>query len=126
MVGRRRLEVSRVYRRDHYFVTQVITGPQCLLLMLDMQPERIDHPLISAIDVCPLYGCPSDEVVRKAVLVGSDEANAEFGTSWHPLEIRYSYSGWNTERCGIMSRASYDVVAAIAKLGPLGIAEATA
>jgi hypothetical protein len=113
--------MDRVYRRDLFYINQIITGPQCLLLMLDMQPERIDDPFVSPIDVCPIYGQPTDEVVRSAVLSGSDRANAEFGTSWHPLEIRYSYSGWNTERCDIMGQASYNIVAALAKLGPAGI-----
>jgi hypothetical protein len=104
-----------VSRLGEYLVTQHITGPQCLLLMLDMQPERIADPPVTALEVCPIYGQPSDAVVRAAVLAGTDRANAEFGTSWHPLEIRYSYSGYDNARCQLMDWAGYNIVKALAE-----------
>ncbi len=110
-----------VYRSRHHFVTQYITGPQSLLLRLDLQLERIDDPFVTALNVCQLYGNPLDEVVRTAVLRGTDEANAEFGTHWHPLEIQYSYSGYDTEHCKIMGSAAYNVVKEIAAHGVEGI-----
>jgi hypothetical protein len=118
--------MNQVWRRDHYVVNQIITGPQCLLLMLDMQPERIDDPFVSAIDVCPVYGKPDDTVVRAAVLKGTDEANAEFGTSWHPLEIRYSYSGYDNRECRLAGRAGYNIVKALAERGLAGIEQVQA
>jgi hypothetical protein len=113
--------MNQVWRRGHYLVNQIITGPQCLLLMLDMQPERIDDPFVSAINVCPMYGRPDDAVVRTAVLKGTDEANAEFGTSWHPLEIRFSYSGYDNQQCRLAGRAGYNIVKALAERGLTGI-----
>jgi hypothetical protein len=110
-----------VVKRGHYFVTRYITGPQCLLLMLDLQPERIDDPFVTAFNVCPVYGHPKDAVVRSAVLAGTDEANAEFSTSWHPLEIRYSYSGYDNQRCGLMNWAAYNIVKELAQRGLEGI-----
>ena len=104
-----------VTRRGEYLVTQYITGPQCLLLMLDVQPERVADPDVTTLDVCPLYGPTAAEVVRAAVLAGTDRANAEFGTSWHPLDIRYSYSGWDTEYCHLADWAGYDIVRAVAE-----------
>ena len=40
--------MSVVLRRGHYYVTQYVTGPQYLVLMLDLQPERIDDPFVTA------------------------------------------------------------------------------
>jgi hypothetical protein len=105
--------VGSVGRNGHYFATRITTGPQDLLLMLDLSDERIPDPFVSAIDICPMYGRPTDEVVRNAVLAGTDRANAEFGTSWHPLEIRFSYSGWNNEQCSIAGWAAYNIVRAV-------------
>jgi hypothetical protein len=113
--------MNHVWRRGHYLVNQIITGPQCLLLMLDMQSERIEDPFVSATDVCSVYGKPDDAVIRAAVLKGTDEANAEFGTSWHPLEIRFSYSGYDNQQCRLASQASYNIVKALAERGLAGI-----
>jgi hypothetical protein len=110
-----------VVKRGHYFVTQYITGPQILLLMLDLQPERIADPFVTAITVYSLYGQPEDAVVRAEVLAGTDEANAEFGTSWHPLEIRYAYSGYDNRECRLMHWAAYNIVKELAQRGPDGI-----
>ena len=54
-------------------------------------------------------------VVRAAVLSGTDRANAEFSTSWHPLEIRFSYSGYDNERCSLAGSAAYNIVRALAE-----------
>jgi hypothetical protein len=113
--------MNQVWRRGHYLVNQIITGPQCLLLMLDMQQERIDDPFVTAINVCPVYGRPEDATVREAVLKGTDEANAEFRTNWHPLEIRFSYSGYDNRHCRLAGRAAYNIVKALAEHGPEGI-----
>jgi len=81
--------------------------------MLDLADERLADPDVTAIHVCPVYGRPADEVVRAAVLAGTDRANAEFGTNLHPLDIRFSYSGWNNERCSIARGAAYEIVRAV-------------
>ncbi len=113
--------MSGVVRWGHYYVTQYITGPQCLRLMLDLQPERIVDPYVTAISVCPVYGLPEEATVRSAVLAGTDEANAVFGSNWHPLEIRYSYSGYDNKRCRLMQSAAYNIVKEVAQRGPEGI-----
>ena len=110
-----------VVKIGDYFATQYITGPQCLLLMLDLQDERIPDPVVSAIDVCRIHGAPTDAVVQRAVLAGTDEANAEFGARWHPLAIRYSYSGYNVEQCNLMRWAAYNIVKELATQGPEGV-----
>lgn len=106
--------MESVGRNGHYFATRITTGPQDLLLLLDLADERIVDPFVSAIDVCPVYGRPTDEAVRAAVLAGTDRANAECGTSLHPLEVRFSYSGYDSERCSLAGRAAYNIVRAIA------------
>ncbi len=104
-----------VSRQGQYYVTSIVTGPQYLRLMLDLADERLVDPYVTAVDVCPVYGCPTEEVVRAAVLGGTDRANAEFGTNLHPLEIRFSYSGWDNERCNIAGWGAYEIVRAIAE-----------
>jgi hypothetical protein len=113
--------MGEVFKRGHYFGIQYVTGPQILLLLLDLQLERIADPFVTALSVCAMYGQPDDAVVRSAVLRGSDEANAEFGVKWHPLEIKYSYSGYDNNRCSLMARGAYDIVKALAQHGPDGI-----
>jgi hypothetical protein len=103
------------------YATQYVTGPQRLLLMLELREERIHDPVVAAVDVCPIYGCPTDAVVQCTVLAGTDEANAEFETQWHPFAIRYSYSGWDIEQCNLMRWAAYNIVKELALRGPDGI-----
>ncbi|QEL14638.1 hypothetical protein [Limnoglobus roseus] len=106
--------MDSVGRNGHYFVTRITTGPQDLLLLLDLADERIADPFVSAIEVCPVYGRPTDEAMRAAVLAGTDRANGECGTSLHPLEVRFSYSGYDRERCSLAGAAAYNIVRAIA------------
>lgn len=113
--------MAGVVRRGQYYVTRYTTGPQDLLLMLDMEIERINDPFVVALSVCPINGQPEDSTVRAAVLRGADEANEMLGTSWYPLEIKYWYSGYDNARCSLMSCAAFDVVKALAERGPDGI-----
>ena len=103
-----------VWRQGEYFGTRYITGPQILTLLVVLADERVADPDVTALYVCPLYGPTAAEVVRTAVLAGTDRANAEFGTSLHPLDIRYSYSGWDTQRCNLADWAGYNIVRAVA------------
>jgi hypothetical protein len=113
--------MTGVSRQGPYFVTRITTGPQDLLLMLDLADERIDNPFVTALGECPVYGRPDDAVVRAAVLRGTDEANAEFGTRWHPLEIRFWYSGYDGRECRLAGWAAYNIVKALAGRGPTGV-----
>ena len=103
-----------VWRQGEYLGTRYITGPQMLTLLVALADERVADPDVTALDVCPLYGPTAPEVVRAAVLAGTDRANAECGTSWHPLAIRYSYSGWDTAGCHLADWAGYNIVRAVA------------
>ena len=113
--------MAGVVRRGHYHVTRWTTGPQDLLLMLDMENERIADPVVTALAACPIHGQPDEATVRTAVLSGADQANAKFGTRWYPLEIRNWYSGYDNARCRLMSSAAFDVVKELAERGPDGI-----
>lgn len=104
-----------VWRQGDYLGTRYVTGPQMLTLLVALADERVPDPDVTALDVCPLYGPTAPEVIRAAVLAGTDQANAEFGTSLHPLAIRYSYSGWNTERCNLATWGAYNIVRAVAE-----------
>ena len=115
-----------VTRRGQYYVKSYITGPQCLLLMLNLDHERIDEPYVTPIDTCPKYGLPDSAVVIDAVLAGADEANKEFDVNWYPLEIRYSYSGYDNKQCRLMHRGAYDIIKSLAIRGPDAINEVEA
>lgn len=110
-----------VSRKGAYFVTRFTTGPQDLLLMLDLADERIADPFVTCIAPCALYRQPDDAVVRAAVLAGTDQANAECGTSLHPLEIRYWYSGYDAARCSLFTRAAHEIVSQVHQRGLAGI-----
>jgi hypothetical protein len=109
--------MSIVFRRGHYFGAEYLTGPQILLLLLDLQDERIEDPYVAAMDEDRLYGNPEAGRVREAVLAGTDEANSDHGTSWHPLEVRYSYSSWDRS-CNLMRWAAKAIVERLATQGP--------
>ena len=115
--------MNRVIKRDQYYAISYTTGPQWLTLLLDLQPERIDDPYVTATHECPMYGKPEDSVVRNAVLSGTDQANAEFKTTWHPLEIRYGYSGNDNQGCGLFRWAAYNLVKELAVRGVDAIAQ---
>lgn len=110
-----------VARQGQYLVTRFTTGPQDLLLMLDLVDERIVDPIVTCIAPCHVYGRPDDAVVRAAVLAGTDRANAECGSSWHPLEIRYWYSGYDKARCSLFGRAAHEIITQLHQLGPADI-----
>jgi hypothetical protein len=49
-------------------------------------------------------------------LEGTDEANSEFGTSYHPWLARYAVDDYNDD-CFLLRRAAYCIVARIAQVG---------
>ena len=106
-----------VSRQGQYLVTRFTTGPQDLLLMLDLADERIADPFVTIIAPSQLYHQPDDAVVRGAVLAGTDRANAECGSSWHPLEIRYWYCGYDREHCSLFGRAAHEIVSQLHRHG---------
>lgn len=110
-----------VSRQGHYLITRLTTGPQDLLLMLDLADERIADPFVTIIAPSQLYRQPDDAVVRAAVLAGTDRANAECRSSWHPLEIRYWYCGYDREHCSLFGRAAHEIVSQLHRCGLEGI-----
>jgi len=113
--------MAGVSRQGQYLVTRVTTGPQDLRLMLDLAEERIADPFVTCIAPSLLYRQPDDEVVRTAVLAGTDRANAECSSSWHPLEIRYWYCGYDREYCSLFGRAAHEIVCQLHRRGLAGI-----
>jgi len=109
--------MSNLFRHEHYFGAMYITGPQSLYLLLDLQPERIADPTVTPIREDRLYGNPSDDAVRAAVVAGCEAANKESGTDLWPLEIRYTYSGSDRE-CHLMRWAAQAIVERLATDGP--------
>jgi hypothetical protein len=95
---------------------QYITGPPCLLLLLDLQDERIGDPFVVPRNEDQLDGNPDVGSVRAAVLAGTDEANNDHGTSWHPLEIRSSFSSWD-KSCNLMRWAAKAIIERLATQG---------
>jgi len=50
--------MGHLIKHEHYFTRRYTTGPQDLLLMLDLQPERIADPFVTALETCTKYGKP--------------------------------------------------------------------
>jgi hypothetical protein len=103
-------------KRDGLYGVQIFTGPRSVLLRLELREERIEDFELAAYTTEELYGDPSPDVVRTRVLEGTDEANREFGTSYHPRLARYAVEDFNDE-CFILRRAAYCIVARLAKVG---------
>jgi len=112
--------MANVAKIGHYLTTRSTTGPQDLILLLDLEPEWVADPFVTAFSESK-YGRPDDDTVRSAVLAGTARANAEFGTNWHPFEIRYSYSGYDLEQCGLMRQAACEIVKELVIRGLEGI-----
>jgi hypothetical protein len=109
--------VASFFKRQHYYGAQYITGPQYLVLLLDLQNERIDDPYVVALGEDGLYETFPEENVRSAVLEGTDAANRQCNTNIHPLEIRYFFSSYD-KTCRLMRGAAKAIVEELARKGP--------
>jgi hypothetical protein len=74
---------------DGLFTVQFVTGPSSLLLRLALADERIDSPDVTVLRPDPVYGNPDEAAARACVLAGTDEANSDCGTAYHPLAAEY-------------------------------------
>jgi hypothetical protein len=106
-------------KRDGLYGVQIITGPRSVLLRLELLDERIEDFEVAAYTTEGLYRDPTPDVVRTRVFEGTDEANSEFGTSYHPWLARYAVDDYNDE-CFILRRAAYCIVARPAQVGESG------
>jgi hypothetical protein len=106
-------------RLDGLYGVQIITGPRSVLLRLELLDERIEDFEVAAYMTEILYRDPPPGVVRARVLEGTDEANREFGTSFHPWLARYAIEDYSDE-CFLLRRAAYSIVARLAQTGESG------
>jgi hypothetical protein len=106
-------------KRDGLYGVQIITGPRSVLLRLELLDERIDDFEVAAYTTEGLHRDPTPDVVRSRVFEGTDEANSEFGTSYHPRLARYAVEDYNDE-CFLLRMAAYCIVARLAQVGESG------
>lgn len=106
-------------RDDSRFGVSIITGPRSVLLRLELLDERIEDFELIAISTVGLYRDPMPEVVRSRVLEGTDEANREFGTRFHPWAARYAVEDY-TDDCYLLRRAAHAIVQRLAERGEAG------
>ena len=106
-------------KRDSLYGVQITTGPRSVLLRLQLLDERIEDFEVAAYTTEGLYRDPPPDVVRTRVLEGTDEANGEFGTSYHPWLARYAVEDYNDD-CFLLRRAAYCIVARLAQAGENG------
>jgi hypothetical protein len=111
--------VSSFGKRDGLYGVQIITGPRSVLLRLELLDERIDDFEVAAYTTGGLYRDPPPDVVRTRVLEGTDDANREFATSFHPWLARYAVEDYGDE-CFLLRRAAYSIVARLAEVGESG------
>jgi hypothetical protein len=111
--------VTSFGKRDGLYGVQIITGPRSVLLRLELLDERTEDFEVAAYTTEGPYRDPTPDVVRARVLEGTDEANREFGTSFHPWLARYSIEDYSDESF-LLRRAAYSIVARLARLGESG------
>lgn len=111
--------MSSFSKRDGLYGVRITTGPRSVLLRLELLDERIEDFGVAAYATEGLYRDPTPDVVRVRVLGGTDEANHEFGTSFHPWLARYSIEDYSDE-CFLLRRAAYSIVARLAQFGESG------
>lgn len=103
-------------KRDGLFGVQIITGPRSVLLRLEVLDERCNEFEVIALEKNWLYSNPPPDVVRSRVLEGTDEANLQFGTAFHPWLARYAVEDYN-DQCIMLRRAAYAIVQRLAERG---------
>jgi hypothetical protein len=106
-------------KHDGLFGVSIITGPRSVLLRLVLLEERIRDFEVAALRAEGLYRDPPPDVVRARVLEGTDAANREFGTRFHPWLARYAVEDYNDD-CFILRTASYAIVQRLSEHGESG------
>jgi hypothetical protein len=111
--------MPRFRRSDGRYRVSIITGPQSALLELELFAERIEAFAVEDLPSGRLDRDLSPEVVRARVLEGTDAANREFGTTFHPWLARYVVESYS-EECSILRRAAHAIVERLARHGDDG------
>lgn len=106
-------------RGEGRYRVSIITGPQSVWLELELLDERIEDFEVTARYTGGLHRDPPPDIVRARVQEGTDEANREFGTSFHPWLARYAVDAYS-EECFILRRAAYAIVTRLAQRGDDG------
>ena len=106
-------------KRDGLYGVQIITGPRSVLLRLKLLPERIEDFEVAAYAPDGLYRNPGPATVRARVLEGTDEANQQYGTSFHPWLARYAVEDFRDE-CPMLRRAAFSIIERLALFGEGG------
>jgi hypothetical protein len=100
------------------FTVQFITGPSSLSLRLaigSMRPESLDVILLQRDSH---YGNVNEAEAGACVLAGTDEANRECGTAFHPLAAEYVAD--NDAKGRLLRWAAYSIVKRLAERGESG------
>ncbi len=106
--------MSSFRKQDGLYGVQIITGPRSVLLHLELLDERIEDFEVAALSTDGLYRSPDEVTVRARILEGTDEANRQFGTSFHPWLARYAVEDYSDE-CYMLRRAAFAVVERLAQ-----------
>jgi hypothetical protein len=107
------------HKKEDLYGVQIITGPQSVLLRLRLGSERVADFDAAAYSTEGLYRNVPEATGRARVLEGTDAANREHGTSFHPLWARYTVEAFNDE-CAILCLAAFAIVERLATCGDEG------
>ena len=111
--------MARYAKLDGFYGVTIITGPRSVHLKLDLRGDRTSVPEVVPLSTEFPYRNPDAATVRARVLEGTDEANKEFGTSYHPWVVRYAVEDFN-EHCCLLRRAAQYIVQRLAEKGESG------
>jgi hypothetical protein len=97
------------------FAAQFITGPSSIFLRLEFSEHRIDLPAITLLQSDFRYGNPDECSARESLIAGTDDANIECGTNFHPKSAEYIA---DNDRNGLLLRiAASAIVKRLAERG---------
>jgi hypothetical protein len=102
--------------KGNRYSIQIVTGPRSVLLSLVVQSERTEAPVVEWIADRYPYRSPEEDVIRRAVLEGTDAANAENHTNFHPAEIVCAVESWD-DGSALIRRAAHAIVERLALQG---------
>lgn len=105
-------------KRNGVYEARNITGPRSVLLRLELGAERSERPHVTVLRPDARFGDPDPDAVRAAVLSGTDEANATFGTAYHPRVVQYAVD--NDRPAHLLRRAAWAIVERLAERGESG------
>src|SRR4051812_23742510 len=111
--------MASYFKRNGQYGVQMITGPRLIILLLELLPERIDDPEVHAISTEYPYRNPDVATVQTRVLEGTDAANQEHGTAFHPWSIKFAVEDFS-DACNLLRHAAHSIVDRLADQGENG------